>query len=154
MNIDWKRPDRDKVTGEPVSVGQLCEMVINDGLAADKTEAMKYIRRKVPQESWYQERIMWEIRKRAASEGRKAIVWKAAQGAYSRGGVSDVLALVDGVFIAVEVKRPLFGETSQLQARFIASVMEAGGTGGVAIYTDDLDPIWENAKTIWNAHKN
>ena len=96
---------------------------------------------------------MWEIRKRAAAEGRKAIVWKAAQGAYSRGGVSDVLALVDGVFIAVEVKRPLFGDTSKLQARFIASVMECGGTGGVAIYTDDLDPIWENAKAIWSSQK-
>ena len=148
MKIDWKRPDRDKETGEKLTVGKIASFLVQVGTCKDRSSAEAYIRKKVPAESYYQDKIMESLRKRAEAGGLKHKVWKAAQGPYSQGGVSDVIAVIGGVMMAVEVKRPLFGVTSSLQKKFIQDVIEAGGVGGVAIYPEDLDEIWEKAAEI------
>ena len=148
MNIDWKRPDFVKGTDKPQTLDMIALDVIAEGLAETKAEAIKYIRQRVPPESYYQKKIMDEIKKRAAAQKLPCVVWKAAQGPYSRGGISDVLAVVGGVFLAVEVKRPLFGEPSQLQRDFVKSVNEAGGVAGFCVYPEDIDPLWSMVVSI------
>lgn len=148
MKIDWKKPDRDKETGEKLTVWKIASFLVQGGTCKDKSSAEKFIRAKVPAESYYQEKIMAELRKRAEAEGLRHKVWKAAQGQFSQGGISDVLAVIGGVMMAVEVKRPLFGVTSTLQKKFIQEVTEAGGVGGVAVYPEDLDEIWAKAAEI------
>lgn len=148
MKIDWKRPDRVKETGEKLTAAKIASFLVQVGTCKDKSSAEKFIRAKVPAESYYQEKIMAELRKRAEAEGLKHKVWKAAQGPYSQGGVSDVLAMIGGVFFAVEVKRPLFGITSAHQKKFLQEVIEAGGVGCVAVYPEELDDIWTKAAEI------
>lgn len=148
MKIDWKRPDRDKETGEKLTVYKIASFLVQGGICKDQSSAEKYIRKKVPAESYYQEKIMEALRKRAEAEGLKHKVWKASQGPYSQGGVSDVLAVIGGVMMAVEVKRPMFGAVSANQKKFIDDVIEAGGIGGVAVYPEDLDEIWGKAAEI------
>lgn len=148
MNIDWKRPDCVKGSSEKQTLDMVLLDVIAAGLAESKADALRFVRRKVPQESYYQEKIMAELRKRAAADKLEAVVWKAAQGPYSRNGVSDVQALIGGVHFSIEVKRPLFGEASKLQTKFVEDVIAAGGVAGFAIYPEDLDPFWQRANEI------
>lgn len=147
MNIDWKKPDRIKGSGETQTLDMILLDVIQAGIADTRAEAMKYVRQKIPAESFYQKKIMEYIRKWAKERGYDCLCWKATQGMYSRGGVSDVLAVVgcDGVgaMLAVEVKRPIFGDTSDLQIQFIESVNRCGGFACVAVYPEDLHPILE-----------
>lgn len=143
VNIDWNRPDRIKGTNEAQKLEKVLTYVICAGIADSRTEAMKYVRSKVPPESRYQERIMKYIRQWATERGVPCIIWKQAQGAYSRGGVSDVLALCGGVLLAVEVKRPFWGNVSKLQKKFIDDVNRCGGVAGVAVYPEDLQPLLE-----------
>ena len=142
MNIDWKRPDFVKGTDKPQTLDMIALDVICEGYADSKADAVKYIRQRVPAESWYQANIMKEIKKRAAAEHMQIVIWKAAQGPYSRRGVSDIIALIGGVMLAIEVKRPLFGEPSDLQRAFVRDVNQCGGVAGFCTYPEDVAPLW------------
>ena len=148
MKIDWKRPDRDKETGEKLTVGKIAAYLVQVGTCKDKSSAGKYIRKKVPVESYYQDKIMESLRQRAEAEGLKHKICKVSQGPYSQDGISDVLAIIGGVSFAVEVKRPLLGKVTKLQQEFIDDAIDAGGVGCVAIYPEDLDEIWAKAAEI------
>ena len=154
MHIDWKHPDKDKVTGENLTAAKIATFLVNTGKCSDKTSATKYMRSRVPEESYYQTKIMESLRRRAEADGLKHKVWKAAQGQFSQGGTSDVLAVIGGVFFAVEAKRPLWGEVTKLQQKFIDDVIDAGGVGCVAIYPEDLDEIWARAAEIRRAQND
>ena len=143
LDVNWARPDRVKSSGAAQTLDMLALDVIREGYAESKAEAVKYIRQRVPAESKYQKDIMQEIKNRAAKEHLPCVIWKAAQGPYSRSGVSDIIALIGGVMLAVEVKRPLFGEASELQRGFVRDVNLAGGVAGFCTYTEDIDPLWE-----------
>jgi len=91
------------------------------------------IRKLLPKESYYQERIMQAIRK--AYPG--AFVWKAAAGPYSRGGIPDVCVILDGRFYGFEVKRPYVGELSKLQEITINDIRAAGGIAGVVSFPEE-----------------
>lgn len=156
MKFDWTRPDVAKDTGQKLTLDMVLLDVIAAGIAETKADALKYVRKRVPQESKYQSDVMKYIRKWAEKQGLHCVCWKAAQGPYSRGGVSDVLALIGrqdgerGVFLAVEVKRPLFGETSVLQEAFINDVGLSGGVAGVAVYPEDVLPLLEEVHSrLW-----
>ena len=158
MRFDWTRPDVDKATGQKLTLDMVLLDVIAAGIAETKADALKYVRKRVPQESKYQSDIMKYIRQWAEKQGLRCVCWKAAQGPYSRSGVSDVLALIgrhngDGcrcVFLAVEVKRPLFGEESALQKDFINEVNLTGGVAGVAVYREDVLPMLEEVhRRLW-----
>lgn len=144
MRFIWKRPDRDKTTGEPLTLGQCCKELVAVGLANSMSDADKYFRRHVPEEGVYQTAIMDHIRKKAAEKGWKCKIWKAVAGSYATSGVSDVVGVVNGVFIAVEVKRPLLGKPTELQKSFITQIEAAGGLGCVAVYPEDVD------ERLWN----
>ncbi len=52
--------------------------------------------------------------------------FKVAQGAYSTKGVSDLIGVVNGIFVALEVKTPK-GRVTPLQQNFIDRVRSEGG---------------------------
>ena len=63
-----------------------------------------------------------------------AFVWKAAAGPYSRGGIPDICAIIDGHFFGFEVKRPEVGRLSKIQEQTIKEINAAGGTAAVVSY--------------------
>ena len=66
----------------------------------------------VHKESYYQAKIIKWLREAYP----QAFVWKAQQGPYSRQGIPDICAIIDGHFFGFEVKRPEGGELSPFQA--------------------------------------
>lgn len=56
---------------------------------------------------------------------------------FSRPGASDIFAVKNGTFIAIEVKRP-GGKVSPAQAEFIEDVTKAGGIAFVAYSLEDV----------------
>ena len=72
---------------------------------------------------------------------QKIFYWSAAAGPYSTHGISDILALHDGVMYALEVKAPgRAGHATVHQLRFIDAIIAAGGRGAVV---DTLDAVKE-----------
>lgn len=63
-------------------------------------------------------------------------------------GASDLVAIVDGRFLAVEMKRPGYvaSDVSQEQRRFLASVREHGGVAGVASSEEEALALLEEVR--------
>ena len=97
--------------------------------ASSWTEARKKIRQRViPLESHYQKKILAALRK-AFPAGR---FWKNAAGEPYLEGV------LNGKFIAIEVKRPLLGSVSPLQKKAIREIRAAGGCAMIGIYAEEV----------------
>lgn len=110
-----------------------------------RAEAEKIVRKQVPKESDFQKKIMEAVKKAYP----KAVVVKIAQGEFSQGGIPDLIAVIDGHFFGLEVKRPYFhGKTEgTLQAKTIRRIREAGGTAGFISYPQEaLDMIEDYLK--------
>ena len=58
MRFDWTTPDVDKATGQRLTLDMVLLDVIAAGIAETKADALKYVRKRVPQESKYQSDIM------------------------------------------------------------------------------------------------
>lgn len=100
-------------------------------------KAKKYIRERLPKESHYQDKIIKHIRELIPS----AFVWKAAAGAYSRQGIPDVCAVINGRYYGFEVKRPLIGVLSKIQEQTIKKIKQAGGRAFVVTYPAEVTEI-------------
>lgn len=107
-----------------------------------REQCMKYLYEKIPYEKDYQKNIMEFLKSRYP----KAFVWKAAAGAYSRGGIPDICAVIDGTFFGFEVKRPLLGKASALQKVTIKRITSAGGVAAVVSFPEEVQKIIERAK--------
>lgn len=81
-------------------------------------------------ESWYQARIIKWLKEAHPD----AFVWKAQAGPYSRQGIPDICAIIDGHFFGFEVKRPEVGRLSKIQEKTIGEINAAGGTAAVVSY--------------------
>lgn len=68
-------------------------------------------------------------------------VIKVAQGRYSTAGVPDLVACIDGKFVAIEVKTEK-GKLSKLQEIAIESIREAGGVVEVIYGKDEKQMIY------------
>ena len=90
----------------------------------------------IRKESWYQSRIL----KYLAEKYQRAFVWKAAAGPYSRGGIPDICAVIDGRFYGFEVKRP-GGRATALQVETIRRINEAGGVAAIVTTVDDVEKL-------------
>ena len=101
------------------------------------------MRRALPKESYYQERIMQAIREAYPA----AFVWKAAAGAYSRQGIPDVCAIIGGKFYGFVVKRPYIGVLSKLQEQTIKAINEAGGEAAVVSWPEQVREVIEHGAT-------
>lgn len=62
-------------------------------------------------------------------------------------GSSDIIGLVDGRFVAIEVKSKI-GRVSSDQQRFIDIVIESGGIAGVARSIDEAVAIVEGGRVV------
>ena len=100
-------------------------------------KARKYIRERLPKESYYQDKIIKHIRELIPS----SFVWKAAAGPYSRQGIPDICAVVNGRYYGFEVKRPFIGVLSKIQERTILQIRAAGGKAYVVTYTAEVTRI-------------
>lgn len=92
-----------------------------------KAEADKFIREKMPRESYFQRKIIEWIKANVPN----AFVWKEAAGPYSRAGIPDVSCIIHGRYYGFEVKRPFIGELSTIQERTIKEIRKAGGRAEV-----------------------
>ena len=110
------------------------------GVKLNRTQARKAIEKEIPLESKYQDKIINYLR--SLPECIKA--WKENKGTYSSmNGTPDITAVMKpgGVYFGFEVKRPLLGEPSALQEKFIENMNEGGGHAYIVITVDDVKRI-------------
>lgn len=74
-----------------------------------------------------------------------AFVWKAQAGPYSRQGIPDICAIINGHFFGFEIKRPDNGRLSPIQAQTIKQINTAGGTAAVVTYIEQVQEIINEA---------
>lgn len=98
-----------------------------------KKEALSILRKEIPKEKYFQEKILKAI-KRAYPE---AYVQKITLGYYSQRGLPDILAIIDGHYFGFEVKRPIVGSLSAIQGRTRDDIRKARGTAEVISYPEE-----------------
>lgn len=90
----------------------------------NKKQALAELRRRIPGESYYQDKIKRALKARYPD----AFVRKISQGAYSEGGTPDIMMVYKGHYFGFEIKRPVVGIPSKLQEVAARQIKEAGGT--------------------------
>ena len=125
------------------SRAELVEWLKTMDLAHNAAEADEWIKAQLPAEQRFQSRIMNHLRhlRETGKISAASIWWKNTSGAYARGGLPDIFAIIDGRFYAFEVKRPFVGVLSALQTKSIKEINEAGGIAGVVIHPRDVDEL-------------
>lgn len=68
--------------------------------------------------------------------------WKEHGGMYGTAGIPDIIACVNGRFIAFEIKTPS-GKTTKLQEATIRKILNAGGVAAVVHSVDEVKVILE-----------
>lgn len=114
-----------------------------------RTEALKKLRRKIKDESYYQKRIKEVLSRRYPS----AYIVKIAQGSYSTGGIPDLMMVYQGHYFGFEVKRPVFGEEGKLQKETIRRINHAGGTAAFVRWPEEAIAIIEEEINGWHTEK-
>lgn len=99
--------------------------------------AEKYLREKLPKESYYQKKIIDYLNK----EVPNCFAWKEAAGPYSRQGIPDVSAIINGRYFGFEVKRPFIGVATEMQKQTIEKIRAAGGVAEIVTYVEDVRNI-------------
>ena len=89
-----------------------------------KQKALSELRKLIKKEGYYQSEIKEALKKKYPD----AFVVKISQGAYSEGGIPDILMIKDGHYFGFEVKRPVVGIRSKLQEETVRKIQAAGGT--------------------------
>lgn len=106
---------------------------------ASAKDAEKYLFKHLPKESYYQDKIIKFLRDTYPT----AFVWKAAAGPYSRQGIPDVCAVINGQYYGFEVKRPYIGVLSKIQEQTIERIRAAGGIAAVVTFQEEVKQIIE-----------
>lgn len=63
-------------------------------------------------------------------------------------GTPDILACVNGVFVAIEVKKPKGGVVSALQKSKLKKIRKAGGVGMVSKSVEEVKEVLRGEKVI------
>ena len=74
--------------------------------------------------------------------------FKVHGGPFHKTGVPDIIACMNGRFVAIEVKRPSGGVVSKLQQIQMVKIKENGGVVGVARSLAEFLEILKEAKLI------
>lgn len=69
--------------------------------------------------------------------------FKVHGGAFQKTGVPDIIACINGKFVAIEVKRSDGGIVSKLQKAQIQKIKDSGGLVGVA---HNIEEFWQILK--------
>lgn len=102
--------------------------------ARTSAKAEKYLREHLPKEPYFQKKVLEAVKKARPD----AFVWKVSAGPYSRAGIPDVCAVIDGRFYGFEVKRPFIGEISPLQKKTADLIRRAGGKVFFVSWPEDV----------------
>lgn len=105
-------------------------------------EAEKFLISYLPKESHYQSAIINYLKEHYPD----SFVWKAAAGPYSRQGIPDICAVIDGRYYGFEVKRPYIGVLSRIQEQTIKKIRLAGGIAEVVCFPSDAEKIIEKMR--------
>lgn len=108
----------------------------NKGIST-REAADKFIREKMPKESYFQKKILDWIKDNAPN----AIAWKEAAGPYSRQGIPDITCVINGRYYGFEVKRPFIGVLSKMQEQTIKQIRKAGGRAWVVTSEKEVAEI-------------
>lgn len=111
--------------------------MIQEKYNCDASYAADILRESIPKEAYYQRKLMEHIKTTYPG----AFVWKEAAGSYSRQGIPDVSAIIEGRYYGFEVKRPYYGRLSLMQAQTIQEIHKAGGVAGVCTFPEDADRL-------------
>ena len=95
----------------------------------------------LPKEQCYQNEVILFIKTIPG-----AFVWKATAGPYSRQGIPDVCAIIDGHFFGFEIKRPYIGRATEVQKQTIRQINESGGTAAVISFAEQAKAIIDKWK--------
>ena len=68
--------------------------------------------------------------------------WKEHGGMYGTAGIPDIIACVNGRFLAFEVKTPS-GKATKLQGATISKILNAGGVAAIVHSVDEVKAILE-----------
>lgn len=98
-----------------------------------KRKALSELRKLIKKEGYYQS----EVKKTLKKKYPDAFVVKISQGAYSEGGIPDVLMIKDGHYFGFEVKRPVVGIRSKLQEETVRKIQAAGGTAAFVCWPEE-----------------
>lgn len=121
---------------------------------ASAKDAEEYLRKHLPKESYYQDKIIKFLKDTYPT----AFVWKAAAGPYSRQGIPDVCAVINGRYYGFEVKRPYIGVLSTIQEQTIEKIRAAGGVAAVVCFPEEVKKIIEetqaavSTQTAWKEY--
>lgn len=121
---------------------EIIQLYMQENGISKKSDAMRILRDEIPKEQYYQKKIMEVIKK----EFPDAFMVKIAQGAYSQGGLPDILVIYKGHYFGFEVKRPCVGVKSNLQKFTIQKIQNAGGTAEFVRWSEEAIEIikkWE-----------
>lgn len=105
-----------------------------------KKRAIEIMRRKIPAESYYQRNIKIYLEQRYREE---IYVRKVTQGPYSEGGIADLMVVIKGKYIGLEVKRPVVGKPSKLQLENKRLVEAAGGIYAIVSWPEEAANVVE-----------
>ena len=105
-----------------------------------KKLAIEIMRRKIPAESYYQRNIKNYLERKY---GEEIYVRKVTQGPYSEGGIADLMVVIRGKYIGLEVKRPVVGQPSKLQLENKRLVESAGGAYAIVSWPEEAAKIVE-----------
>lgn len=118
----------------------LIEALLTSKICHNVTEARSWIAKHTPLESYYQSNIIKHIKGKYPG----AFVWKASAGMYSRMGIPDVIACIEGQFFGFEVKRPFgIGVHSKIQEETIRKIRSAGGCADFVSFPWEVDEMIE-----------
>lgn len=84
--------------------------------------------------------------KKFLSELPKTWFYKNWSGPYSKSGIPDIIACVNGKFVAIEVKASN-GKPSELQKRNIRLIQEGNGLGYI-LYPKDFEQFKKDIRAI------
>lgn len=131
------------------TANDLIDALVRAGRAKTKTAARKLMYQLIPLERHYQKNILRAL-KAAYPTGR----WrKNAAGFGQAAGEPDLDGVLDGQFYAIEVKRPLIGQPTDLQKKAVREIIAAGGCAMAATYADEVVEAvkaFREGKTYWN----
>lgn len=105
-----------------------------------KQKAMTELRKLIKDESYFQSKI----KKGLETKYPDAFIRKISQGAYSEGGIPDILMIRDGHYFGFEVKRPVVGIRSKLQEQTAKAIQAAGGTAAFVCWPEQAIQEVEN----------
>ncbi len=119
--------------------GAFCTAIVAAGKAHTYAEAEHVARNIIPKEAVIQRKILNYLESPEVTEN--GFFWKDQAGPYQQKGIPDIVGCYIGRFIAFEVKRPLIGKVSPLQAKAMERIGKACGAAHIVTSVEQVKAI-------------